>query len=161
KRLSTDELRRHIGDLADAHYRTIWALCTDEERLVLVQLAGEGFINPKDWPIVGRMMRRRLIVRRPALRVMNRSFAHFVLEVEPEKVTSWEQAEGASLWETLRSGLFLLVIVGALFIFMSQPAVLNSYLGLLPALAGALGALGQLLGFFRSSGVSRGGTFNS
>lgn len=154
--LSTHELRRHIGDLADAHYRTLWALCTDEERLVLVQLAREGFINPKCWPVVRRLMRRRLIARRPAFRVMNRSFARFALEAEPEKVTGWEQAEGASLWQTLRSGLFLLVIVAALFIFMTQPAVLNSYLALLPALAGALGALGQLFGFFRSSGTPSG-----
>ena len=150
--LTEEELIRHVGDLAEPHYRVLWSRCSDGERLVLIHLATEGFVNPRNWDIVRRLMRRRLIRRTPAFRVMNRSFAWFIAQVEhPSQVEAWESAAGASSWDRVRNLVIASVVIAGLFLFVTQPDVLAKWLGFLTALAGGTGALMQLLGFFQAA----------
>jgi len=153
--LTEDELIRHVGDLAEPHYRILWSRCTDGERLVLIQLAVEGFVNPRNWDVVRRLMRRRLIRRMPAVRVMNRSFAWFITQVEhPSRVAAWESAGGKSAWDRVRNLVIASVVIVGLFLFVTQPDVLAKWLGFVTALAGGTGALVRLLGLFQEAKTS-------
>jgi hypothetical protein len=148
--LTKDQLVRHLTDVASAHYFTIWSLCTDEERLVLIHLAEEGFVNPRSWPIVRRLMRRRLVRRSPVLQLMNESFRQFVLEVEPPRqVREWEKVAGTSAYERLRNLLLGALLIGGTFLFVTQPDLLTRSLALLTTLVGGAGATVQLLGYFQ------------
>ena len=150
--LTEDELIGHVGDLAGPHYRVLWSRCSDNERLVLIHLATEGFVNPRNWNVVRRLMRRRLIRRTPAFRAMNRTFEWFIAQVEhPSQVAAWESAAGRSSWDRVRNLVIASVVVVGLFLFVTQPDVLAKWLGFLTALAGGTGALVQLLGFFQAA----------
>ncbi len=145
RRLNREELICCVGDLAEAHYRTLWSACTDEDRLVLIHLAKEGFVNPRSWQTVGRLMRRRLVRRTPAIRPMNESFRRFVLGAESETmISAWEGAAGVSSWRRLRTGLMIVLMAGGGFLFATQPDFVGKYVSFLPALVGAVGALMQL-----------------
>jgi hypothetical protein len=152
KHLSREELVRHIADLAEAHYYSLWSLCNDEERLVLIHLAEDGFVNRRSWEIVRRLMRRGLVRRRPALRPMNESFERFVREVEaPRQVREWEHAAGASTYDRVRALLAVTFAgIGALLL-LTQPDLLKQGIGALSAIVGGTGLIMQLLGYLQTN----------
>lgn len=148
--LSRAQLLQHIGDLADAHYRTIWGLLTDEERLVLYHLAAHGLVNPRTRDLARRLMRRGLIRRTPALRVMNESFRRFVRQVEDRAtIRGWERAAGTSAWAWLRNGVMAVIVVGALVLFFTAPESYARWIAMLTALTTVGGGAAQLLGLFQ------------
>ena len=141
----------HIADLADAHYRVLWAQLTDEERLVLYHLAVRGIINPRNAELARRLMRRGLLRRTPALRVMNESFRLFVSRVEDRAtIRVWERAAGASAWVWLRNGVLACVVVAAVVLFVTQPESYARWVALLTALTTVGGGVAQLFGLFRA-----------
>jgi hypothetical protein len=67
------------------------------ERLVLYQLAMDGWTNPKNITSILQLKRKLLIFRDPMYRIMNESFRRFVLSSEhAEEIAQWERAEKAS-----------------------------------------------------------------
>jgi hypothetical protein len=145
-----------LGDLARAHYRTIWSTLTDHQRLVLIHLARNGFTNPnpRNWPIVRHLAEQGLIRRTPALRLMNMTFAHFVEQVETaEQVSKWERAAGTSPWSRIRSALVVASILLAIFLFQTQPQLLTYISGILAAAVGLAATVSNLLGFFQGRRV--------
>ena len=152
--LTNEELIRHIGDLAEAHYRTLWSTCTDEERLVLVHLSNDRFVSPKNWSIVYRLVHRHLIKRAPAFRVMNESFAWFASTAEgAAQIAAWERAGAASAWNRMRNVLLVALLVAGVFLFVAQPDVLTRWLAFLTAIGAAAGGLVRLLSSFQRPGV--------
>jgi hypothetical protein len=150
--LSRLALIRHIGELANAHYRTLWASLTDEERLVLYHLATRGFVNPKKGELARRLMQRGLIRRGPALHLMNESFRQFVLSIEDRAtIRGWERAAGTSTWQWVRNGVMAVAVVGGVFLFLTQPDAYAKWVGLLAALTTVGGGMTQVLGLFQGS----------
>lgn len=138
-----------VADAARAHYRSVWSLLTDEEQLALVQLAHEGFVNPKSWGIVRVLVRKGFIRFAPAARLVNKTFSEFVKTAEaPDRVTAWERADGASVWDRARNGILLLLIAGGLVLFLTQPEELTRWVGVLTAIGSAVATVANLFGFF-------------
>ena len=106
-------------------------------------------MNPKQRELGRDLMRRGLIRRAPALRVMNESFSQFVRQVEDRAtIRRWQRAEGASTWDWLRNGVLVVAVVGAVFLFLTQPESYAKWLALLTALTTVGGGMTQLLGLF-------------
>jgi len=145
-----DAMRRRVANAARAHYQSGWCLLTDEEQLVLVQLANEGFVNPQSWSIVRILVRKGLVrFETAAVRVMNETFRRFVETVEPpEQIKDWERADGASAWDRARHGILLLLIAGGLVLFFTQPEELTRWVGVLTAIGSAAATVMTLFGFF-------------
>lgn len=155
--LSPEALLRHIGDLAEAHYRCLWAKLTQEERLLLCHLSADGFVNPRGAGMARDLLRRGLIRRAPALRVMNESFRQFVLGVEDRAtIRAWERAGGTSPWAWLRNGVLAVVVVGGVLLFVTQPESYTRWVGLLGALTTIGGGTANLLGLFQTKRAAAG-----
>ncbi len=148
--LSHDALVRHVGDLADAHYRSIWHSLTDEERLELYHIAKHGFANPKKRDLICQLMKRGLVRRDPTLRLMNESFERFATRVEDRATyRSWERAAGISAWTWVRNGVMATAVLAGVFLFLTQPEAYAKWVGLLAALTTVGGAMSQVLGLFQ------------
>jgi hypothetical protein len=146
-----DDPLGRIGDLAHAHYRTVWSTLTDRQRLVLIHLARNGFVNPnsRTWPVVRHLAEQGLLRRTPAPRLMNKTFARFVEQVETEEqVRKWERAAGMSTWNRIRNAFMVASILLAVFLFQTQPQLLTSISGILAAAVGLTATVSNLLGFF-------------
>ncbi len=63
--VSVDDLSRAITARAAALYQLLWTSCTRREKLVLVQLAQEGFVTPQSAAVVAALMAKGLIVLLP------------------------------------------------------------------------------------------------
>jgi hypothetical protein len=150
-RLDREELIRGIGEAAAAYYRSLWERLSDEERLVLIHVARQGFVSPRAWPAVRSLIGQRLVRRDPALRIMNESFRRFVLQAEEHAtVKSWERAGGANAWGWLPNAITAAAVVAAVLLFVMQPDALTTWITFLGAI-GTVGAkLTDILGLFQA-----------
>ena len=99
-----EEIMEDVLDRADAYYRSLWSTCTKDERLVLYQLAKDGWANPKNRKAIQDLIRRGLVVRSSGFHIMNRSFRQFVLDYQyPEEVAAWDQEIKLSSWRAVLS----------------------------------------------------------
>ena len=146
------DVRRHVFAAARGHYRSLWSLLTDAEQLALCQLAKEGFISPRAWPMFEVLRRKGLVCRSPFARLMNRTFAEFVTQAEGEdQVRDWEHADGASAWDRVRNGILILLVVGGVVLYLTQPEALTRWLGAVAAIGSAAATVAHLFGFFGSA----------
>jgi hypothetical protein len=126
------------GGSAKAQFLTIWLQCTRAEKLVLRQLAEEGFINPHNEEVIRNLGRRELIYRAPALQLMSMDFKQFVLRAEsPQTIARWEGETEASWWSGLQTPLSVGLIIVAAFFFITQQELFTTMVALL----GTLGAI--------------------
>jgi hypothetical protein len=137
--LRWEQIEDFLLDAAEPYYRCIWELCSREERLVLIQLAQDGLINPKRHDIVRRLARRGLIILDPHYRLMNRTFARFVAEAEPRsRVAEWERTSSHVSWSRLGTPLYSLAAVVIAILLFTEQALLTNILAVATTAVGAL-----------------------
>jgi hypothetical protein len=145
--LDRRQLLEELGERAELYYRSLWASCGDDEKLVLGHLAEDGLANEHDRKWVRRLMARGLIRREPVCRLMNETFRRFVLSQGCRReVLELEQHTGPSPWEHFRRPFFATVAAGIVFFLATQKEVLNGTLAIATAVTAALPAMGKVLG---------------
>jgi hypothetical protein len=73
---------RHFSRRAGKHYGATWALCTDEEKLMLVQLAQGALVNPNGEVALRQLLWKGLIKKAP-YRIADAEFQAFVRSAQP------------------------------------------------------------------------------
>jgi hypothetical protein len=134
KEVPFDELLRTIRARASAYYELLWTSCTRSEKLVLIQLAQEGFVTTQSADVVAPLIAKGIIVERPTPAIFNRTFRDFLVGIERNDVIQrWERGEGHGLW--LVSGRLIgsSLIAGVLFFLLTQDVSVQS---LLPVISG-------------------------
>jgi hypothetical protein len=129
-----DELLRTIRARASAYYELLWTSCTRSEKLVLIQLAQEGFVTTQSADVVAPLIAKGIIVERPIPAIFNRTFRDFLVGIERNDVIQqWERGDGHGLW--LVSGRLIgsSLIAGVLFFLLTQDVSVQS---LLPVISG-------------------------
>jgi hypothetical protein len=149
-------------DRFEGYYRSLWTSCSKEEQLVLVQLAEEGFLNPKQALVVRQLLQRGLLVRDPALRLMESGFCAFVRRVHDAKeIKALEQDFTGVGWSGLRWGFAKILMVAAtfvavvisLFLFATQQQLQDAAIGVVSIAAVAVPLLLKLVESIRRRGV--------
>jgi len=129
-----DELSSTIAARAEAMYQLFWTSCTRREKLVLVQLAQEGFVTPQSREVVSALMAKGLVIRRPCPAVFNYTFRAFLRRIERgDVVRQWELMEGRGLWVMAGRLVSGTLVAGGAFFLLTQG---YSVEGLLPVLSG-------------------------
>jgi hypothetical protein len=143
-----DEIVGFVLDAAEPYYRSQWELCSREERVVMIQLADCGLINPKRIGLVRRLARRGLVVVDPRFKLMNESFERFVCSVEPrEHVVEWERSSVGMSWTKLATPLYALAAIIVAILLFTEQALFSSAL---VVATGAARTLGSLRGLYAS-----------
>lgn len=145
-----DKMVAKIALLARAYYQAIWASTSEDEQVVLAQLAYTGLVSPQNQQRVLDLMYRGLIVRDPALRLMNESFALFVRQtVDATQMLEWEGDEGTSVWSILRWLLPVPLLLLGGFVFITQRDAVSSAVGFIIAAASIAPTLVNMFGYFQ------------
>jgi hypothetical protein len=120
---------------AAPYYESLWNACSIDERLALRQLAEEGLVNPQNQAVVRNLMRTGLIVRDPAVRIMNDAFREFVLQaVSAEQISAWESRGVGVPWGSIEVALLTGIVVLAGLLLVTQEQLLNAWVGFIPVL---------------------------
>lgn len=144
------EAMRRIRDACWSYYGELWNGCSPIEKLTLLQLAEEQFINDKRIEVVRKLLARGVLRRRPMLAPLNDSLSLFVRDAgHEEALVRLETRPDGFSWEHLRAPLLTLFACSAAAFFYTQRALFDTTLvfatsltGLLPHLGGLLAAAG-------------------
>ncbi len=140
-------------DTSDSpYYESVWNACSLDERLVLRQLAEEGVVNPQSQGVVGRLLQAGLVVRSPALQIVNDSFRDFVLQAAtPGQVSAWERSGVAIPWSLIEVTMLTVVVTLAGLLVVTQQQLLNAWIGFIPAFLPAAQKLVRAVAALRSA----------
>jgi hypothetical protein len=146
-RLTPEQTLDEIADRAAAWYAWLWSRCTADEKLVLADIAQDGFVNYRKRHTVRRLLGRGLIAKDPSFRVMSETFRRFVRSPSARAdVRAIEGAAAPSAWDELRIPLFLLLVGAGLFFVSTQRELFNATVAALTALTGAIPVLVRAVG---------------
>jgi hypothetical protein len=124
--LTQGELNEVIWDQARVYYQVVWSSCSISEQFLLICVAQDRFVNARN-PDFSRLLKRRLIVRDPDLRLMNVRFERFVRWVTPRpEVLAWEQEAKTSGWNALKGPLLVVLTGVGFFLYTTQPDLFNA-----------------------------------
>lgn len=150
------EVLDHINELIRPYYEAKWGLCSDEEKLVLIQLAQEGVANPKQAQAVRSLIKHELLLKDPALRIMNQSFALFASSAfKPSEVREREREHRGINWASTQKILFAAVVLLLVFLITTQPAAVETLTKFFTGTAASVVAIITLANKF--SGLRGGG----
>jgi hypothetical protein len=137
---SDTELIEELHEKALALYELFWSACTRPEKLMLVQLAQTGLVNPLAKDTLHELIRKHLVVMGTYPKIMNESFTRFLnTAANAGQIEAWEKEAGESPWPVVRNVLLIVVVFAMAMIGVSQNHALQAFSALLTAVAGALG----------------------
>ncbi|MBI3219071.1 MAG: hypothetical protein HYZ44_06145 [Bacteroidetes bacterium] len=124
---------------AQEQYKKALNGCSEEEKYFLFDLASDGVTNFANEPIIGSLAGKKLIRLTPALEIVNRSFAQYVLNnITAEEITKWEEKEDSQgNWNNLK--LILVIVISVAFVFLSF--TIEGFMGRVSALLAPLGLI--------------------
>jgi hypothetical protein len=133
--LKHSEILGRLAEVGAGYYWALWSACSERERLALVHLCEESFVNPREIVALQQLLDRGLVVRDPALRPVNRSFARFVLErVGRQQVLALEALSDGVSWSDLQLPLVSVAAICGLLLVLSHQEMLETSVPLLSAL---------------------------
>jgi hypothetical protein len=142
-------LIRQVLVQAIPYYKSIWRVCSDDEKLTLSHLSQDGLLSWND-PDIDRLMKKGLIVREPAVSLMNQSFRSFVAGVGNGNALAHceEEARKSSNWEVLKVPLTIGVTSVFGFLLLTQREIYNSALPFITALTAGVPSFFKLISLF-------------
>ena len=145
--LSFHEKRRdsdHQSFLAHkGAYERIWERCSEDERMVLLQIAMERIANPYQRPMVEALVKKGLLRLNPDVQPFSDEFAEFLRAKEGTNHVTLERWERVAALHSWRYGrLILAASVGGIGVFLlaTQPGLQSSVIGIATGIAGVLTA---------------------
>jgi hypothetical protein len=141
---------RQVLVQAMPYYKSIWRVCSDDEKLTLSHLAQDGLLSASDSDIEG-LMKRGLIIREPAIRLMNESFKSFVIGVGgagKALAHCEEKARKSSNWEVLKVPLTIGLVSVLGFLLLTQREIYNSALPIITAITAGVPSFFKLISLF-------------
>jgi hypothetical protein len=136
-----------VLDGADTYYHVLWSSLAATERLVLYQLALDGWANPKNAAALQQLERKLLIYKAPMYRVMNESFRRFIKSPEhADEIANWERHDQQSTWRALRLFLTVIGIAAGIWLLYAQAELFQVGVGYVVAIGTLLTAVTGLLG---------------
>ena len=148
-----------IQQMSYPYYFSVWNSLSKEERYIVYDIAKDRFVNTVNTNAIISLLNKGILVYDHSLRLMNESFADFVLT----KVNSDEALELEMLsrkkgtWSTAFAVIILLIISLVIFLSMGQQNFLsdiNAFLTGIAALAGLLLRFSGFLSFGGNKGAS-------
>jgi hypothetical protein len=130
-----------VYDPAGASFDDLWDPCTQDERLVLIQIIRDHIANPHQRPVIRRLLRRGLLTLEPDLRPFSPAFEGYLLQRSEDlqvDLRVWEAVESRHSWRYMR--LVLLASIGGLafFLIATQPGLQSGLLGMATGITGVL-----------------------
>lgn len=146
ERTGPEVLMARIEELAGSFYRLVWAASTRAEKLVMVQLAQTGMVNPHQRETLQDLSRKHLVFVDPTPRLLNESFRHFLERVEPpETIRAWEREGGENLWPLWRNLILLGAVAVLIALAVTQEQALQSVAAAVGVVLTAVTGLGKIL----------------
>jgi hypothetical protein len=146
---ATEALLAAVAERAQSLYKLFWACCTRSEKLLLIQLAQTGLVNPLSFDTLQALIRKGLILPGVRPRIMNETFSRFLATVETRAaVRAWESEGGESAWLIIRNVVLVLITAGLIVVAMTQREAMQTVTAVLTGVGTVMAGLFRLAGYF-------------
>jgi hypothetical protein len=144
--LTVERLLDEITERVSSYYEHLWNTCCDDEKVVLSHAAQYGLANVISRRPLRRLLARRLLVKDPELRVMNRTFRDFILApTRMAQVAVLEGSAAPSTWDRLRLPLAVTATAAGAFLFITQRDMFNETVTMITGVAATVPTLAQAI----------------
>lgn len=139
---------RYIQLKAGAYYRTLWSSCAPPEKLALFYLAHNKRVNPNNSKVLENLATRGLVsVYRGRLRIVNRSFAAYLLHAEnTDSLRRLIQQGDMGVWNDYKFPIYMLTAAALVALTLvsgnSLYMIVSSALGVLALVSNLLTGVG-------------------
>jgi len=156
--LNDEDFIMNIEEIAEPYYNALWNSFSQDEKLLLLDLAHDGFVNLKNQRTIRVLMQKGVIaVKENFLDIMNKSFTNFILSVfrEDEEIEMTKKVRSKGAWQDIQLVLVLVLIAIVVFIALAQRELISNLNAFIIALTGAFGILSKFGSLFGSGAKSK------
>ena len=143
-----------IQQMSYPHYYSVWNSLSKEEKYLVYDMAKDRFINTVNTNGIISLLSKGILVYDHSLRLMNESFANFVITtVSSEEALEMEmEAKKKGSWSTAFPVIIIVIISLVIFLSIGQQSFLNDINAFLTSIAALVGLLIRFSGFFSFGG---------
>ncbi|MEL7531958.1 MAG: hypothetical protein AAFN10_11645 [Bacteroidota bacterium] len=127
--LFEEEIVLQIGIRAKLYYHALWNACSEDEQLLIYDLAQDGLMNSRNLQAIEALLRKGIFITdEDTIHLMNRSFRNFVLTVvKPEEAVKMEEKiQADATWSRAKIPIAIIVFALAAFLYYTDVSeVLN------------------------------------
>ncbi len=147
-----EELVIEVQNMAHAYYHALWNHCTRMEKHVLYDAAEDGFINHKNKITIANLLKKGLLVFDDGVKIMNRSFQHFILTgISSSEVMQMEQeAKTRGRWSRYSLVIAVVILSTIIFYILAEQQVVNKFTALI---SGLIAFVPSLISILRSTTI--------
>ena len=152
-KLKNEDFIINVEEIAEPYYNALWNSFSQEEKLLLFDLAHGGFVNLKNQRCLRILMQKGVIsAKDDSLAIMNKSFTNFILSVfrEDEELEIAKKARSKGAWQNIQVVLVLTLISIVVFIALAQKELMSDLNAFVVAITGAVGLLSKFGGWLGS-----------
>ncbi len=152
-KLKNEDFIINVEEIAEPYYNALWNSFSQEEKLLLFDLAHGGFVNLKNQRCLRILMQKGVIsAKDDSLAIMNKSFTNFILGVfrEDEELEIAKKVRSKGAWQNIQLVLVLTLISIVVFIALAQKELMSDLNAFVVAITGAIGLLSKFGGCFGS-----------
>ena len=140
-------LDNELSERTRSYYPLLWSTLSPGERLILFQLANDGWANNMNEPAIRQLLTKELIRCNPMFQVMNESFRLFIRNTQDQRqILEWEQQSKQSSWSSLKIALLAAAIGLGAWLFYAQKDLFQGVIGYILSLGAAVAAIANILG---------------
>lgn len=136
-------------------YEKIWKECSDIEKFTLYDFALDGFTNYKKVTVLYQLIEKGLLIKEDNnFSIVTKSFRNFLITKSSSEEIRILSKEGKGSWAIMRTFFYIILIVIAVFIFISQEEASKRLITIVSSLAALLPVILKLFdkNVFTSSG---------
>ena len=143
-----------IQQMSYPYYFSLWNSLSKDERYLVFDIAKDRYVNTVNSNAILSLLNKGILVYDHSLRLMNESFAEFVLtKVNYEEALEMElESRKKGSWNTALAVILLLIISLVIFLSIGQQSFLNDLNAFLTAIAALVGLLIRFSGFLSFGG---------
>lgn len=157
--LPDDDKILTIQQMSYPYYYSVWNSLTKDERYIVYDIARDSFVNTINTNGIMSLLDKGILVYDHSIRIMNESFANFVLtKVNSDEALEMEmESRKKGTWNTAFAVIFLLIISLVIFLSIGQQNFLDDINAFLTAIIALIGILIRFSGFLSFGGTKSAG----
>lgn len=142
-----------IQQYANSYYYALWNALTRREKFAVYDMADDEFINTGNIQIVKTLLNKGIIVFDNKLKLMNKSFANFVLTIvkDGEVIEMNKEVRKKGKWANIKLVIILVLVALITLIGFGQPDFFKNVNAIAIAIVGVASILPSLSGLMAFS----------
>ncbi len=155
--LSDEDRILTIQQMSYPYYFSVWNSLSKDERYIVYDIAKDKFVNTINTIGIISLLDKGILIYDHSLRILNESFANFVLtRVNSDEALEMEmEGRKKGSWNTAFAVILLLIVSLVIFLSIGQQSFLNDFSTFLTTIVALLGLLMRFSGFL-SFGANKG-----